>query len=144
VPAPATLAAALGPSPYAATTTPQQANADSDGRFSLRLDAGVWDVGLVPPADAILPRLWLSDLDLTQDLDVGTVTVPRGVMVHGVVNDPSGAPLAHANVRIYTVAGGNASCAPTDAQCLVPPRLRAESSSGSDGVVSVILPSQPQ
>ena len=144
VPAAATVAAALGPATYAATTTPAQASADSDGRFSVRVDEGVWDVGLVPPADAMLPRLWLSSLDLSQDLDVGTVTVPRGVMVHGVVHDPAGAPLAHASVRIYTVTGANADCAPTDPQCLVPPRLRAESSSGADGVVALVLPSQPR
>jgi hypothetical protein len=144
VPAAATVAAALGPTPLAVATTPQQANADADGRFSLRLDAGFWDVGLVPPADSMLPRLWLTQLDLNTDLDVGTIVVPRGVMVHGVVHDPSGAPLAHANVRIYTVTSGNAACAPTDQQCLAPPRLRAEGSSGSDGVVAFILPSQPQ
>ena len=143
VPAAATVAAAIGPTPLA-VTTPQQANADADGRFSLRLDAGVWDVGLIPPADSLLPRLWLTQLDLTQDLDVGTVLVPRGVMVHGVVHDPSGAPLAQADVRLYTVTSGNTTCAPTDQQCLAPPRLRAEGSSGSDGIVALILPSQPK
>ncbi len=143
VPAAPTLAAALGPSPYSVTTTPQQANADANGRFSLRLDEGFWDVGLVPPADAMLPRLWLTQLDLNQDLDVGTVIVPAGVIVHGVVQDPSGAALARANVRIYTVTSGNDACAPTDQQCLAPPRLRAEGASGSDGTVAVILPSQP-
>lgn len=144
VPAPPTLAASQGASAYSLTATPQQAIASSDGRFSLRLDQGVWDVGLVPPADAMLPRLWLTQLDLNSDLDVGTVIVPRGVMVHGVVRDPYGAPLAHANVRIYTVSSGNAACAPTDQQCLAPPRLRAEGSSGADGIVALILPSQPQ
>ncbi|HEX8952082.1 MAG TPA: hypothetical protein VF945_09580, partial [Polyangia bacterium] len=144
LPAVPTLAAALAPSAYSVTTTPQQANAGTDGRFSLRLDEGFWDVGLVPPADAMLPRMWLTQLDLNQDLDVGTVVVPRGVMVRGVVHDPAGAPLAHANVRLYTVASGNAACAPTDQQCLAPPRLRAEGSSGADGVVALILPSQPQ
>ncbi|MCU1280570.1 MAG: hypothetical protein JWM53_4116 [bacterium] len=143
LPAPATLAATLGPTALA-VATPQQANASADGRFSLRLDAGFWDVGLIPPADAMLPRLWLSQLDLTGDLDVGTVLVPRGVIVHGVVHDPSGAPLAHANVRLYTVTSGNTTCAPTDQQCLAPPRLRAEGSSGSDGIVSLILPSEPK
>ncbi len=143
VPAAATLAAALGPSPLAVTTTPQQANAGADGRFSLRLDPGSWDVGLIPSADSLLPRLWLAGLDLSTDLDVGTVVIPRGVMVHGVVHDPSGAPLAHANVRLYTINSGNTSCAPTDAACLAPPRLRAEGSSGSDGIVTFILPSEP-
>ena len=144
VPAPATVAAALGPTPLAVATTPQQANAGADGRFSLRLDAGFWDVGLIPPPESMLPRLWLTQLDLNEDLDVGTVLVPRGVIVHGVVHDPSGAPLAHANVRLYTVTSGNTTCAPGDQQCLAPPRLRAEGSSGSDGIVSLILPSEPK
>jgi len=144
VPAAATLAATLAPTAYSVTATPQQASAGTDGRFSLRVDQGDWDVGLVPPADAMLPRLWLTELNLNQDVDVGTVTLPRGVMVHGEVRDPMGAPLPHANVRIYTVASGNSNCAPTDQQCLAPPRLRAEAASGSDGVVALILPSQPQ
>jgi hypothetical protein len=144
VPAAATVAAALSPTSLVAATTPQQANADADGRFSLRLDAGFWDVGLIPPADSMLPRLWLTQLDLNGDLDIGTVLVPRGVIVHGVVHDPSGAPLAHANVRLYTVTSGNTTCAPGDQQCLAPPRLRAEGSSGSDGIVSLILPSEPK
>jgi hypothetical protein len=144
VPAAATLAATLGPTAFSVSTTPQQANAGSDGRFSLRVDEGVWDVGLVPPAGALLPRLWLTQLDLDADLDVGTVVVPKGVMVHGVVHDPTGGALAHANVRIYTIPSGNANCAPTDEQCLAPPRLRAEGSSGTDGVVALILPSPPQ
>lgn len=144
VPAPATVAASLQVTPSTVASTPQQATASNDGRFSLRLDPGNWDVGLVPPADAMLPRLWLSELDLQGDLDVGSVLIPAGVMVHGVVHDPSGAALPHANVRIYTVSSGNAACAPTDQQCLAPPRLRAETTSGSDGIVAVILPSQPQ
>jgi len=47
----------------------------------------------------MLPRLWLQQKDLRADLDVGTVVMPAGVLVHGVVHDPSGAPLPHANVR---------------------------------------------
>jgi len=144
VPAPSTVSATLVATPFAAATTPAQANAGTDGRFSLRIDPGTWDIGLVPPADAMLPRLWLTQEPLDSDLDIGTVTMPRGVMVHGVVHDPSGAPLAHANVRIYTSISGNADCPPGDQQCLAPPRLRAESSSGSDGIIAVILPSQPQ
>jgi hypothetical protein len=143
-PAPPTLAATVVATPTMSAATPNMATASSDGRFSVRLDPGVWDVGLVPPADAMLPRLWLLQLDVTSDLDVGTVTVPPGVMVHGVVHDPTGAPLPHATVRIYTVSSGNSGCAADNEQCLAPPRLRAESTSGSDGIVAVILPSQPQ
>ncbi len=144
VPSPSTVAAALGPTPYTATTTPQQSTADADGRFAVRLDHGLWDVGLMPPPDSMLPRLWLPTVDLTvHDVDVGALTLPKGVLVHGVVQDPAGAPLPAADVRLYTVAAGNADCAVNDRSCLAPPRLRAEAASGSDGVVSVILPSQP-
>jgi len=144
MPAASTVAAALAATPATVAATPSTATAGADGRFSLRLDPGFWDIGLIPPADAMLPRLWLSQIDLNQDLDEGTIIVPSGAIVHGVVHDPSGAPLPHANVRIYTVSSGNAGCAADNQQCLSPPRLRAESPSGSDGVVSVILPSQPQ
>ncbi|HEY2748239.1 MAG TPA: hypothetical protein VGL86_26635, partial [Polyangia bacterium] len=142
-PASPTLAATLAATPSTGAATPDMATASSDGRFSVRLDPGLWDVGLVPAADAMLPRLWLTQLPLTADYDVGTVTVKPGVMVHGVVHDPSGAPLPHATVRLYTVSGGNSACATNDDECLAPPRLRAQSTSGSDGIVAVILPSQP-
>jgi protocatechuate 3,4-dioxygenase beta subunit len=143
VPAGSTVAAALAATPSTSSATPQQATASNEGRFSLRLDPGYWDIALVPPAGAMLPRMWLPQRNLNGDLDVGTVTMPAGVLVHGVVHDPSGAPLPHANVRIYTAESGNAGCGANDPQCLTPPRLRAESTSGSDGILAVILPSQP-
>lgn len=147
VPSQATLAAALGPSPLSVVAAPPQAVADADGRFAVRLDKGVWDIGLVPPPTTELPRLWLTDLSIEGDVDVtgaGGVMLPLGVMVKGLVQDASGAPVAHANVRLYTVAPGNANCKAGDAGCLAPPRLRAEGSTGPDGAVGLILPSQPQ
>jgi hypothetical protein len=145
VPGAATVAQALGPSMLGIAVSPRQTIADSDGRFALRLDRGVWDIGLIPPADAMLPRLWLTNAVLeTLDVDVGSVMLPSGVMVHGVVHDSYGQPLPKANVRFYTVSELNAGCSSGDGNCLIPPRLRAEGSSGADGVLSLILPSQPQ
>jgi hypothetical protein len=145
VPGAGTVAQSLGPSMLGIAVSPRQTTADSDGRFALRLDRGVWDIGLIPPADAMLPRLWLTNAILeTADVDVGPVMVPRGVRVHGVVHDPDGQPLPKANVRLYTVNELNAGCSSGDGNCLVPPRLRAEGSSGADGVLSLILPSQPK
>lgn len=144
VPGAATVAAALGPTPFVVTTTPPQTLADVDGRFALRLDRGAWDIGLIPPADSMLPRLWLANTVVQSDVDLGSITVPRGVMVHGLVHDPIGVPLARATVRLYTVAAGNSTCSGADKnQCLAPPRLRAEGSSAADGLVTLILPSQP-
>ena len=142
VPSQATVAATIGPSPYATSTAPPQTVADADGRFALRLDAGVWDIGLIPPPESMLPRLWMTGTDVEQDTDFGAIVLPRGVLVRGVLHDPSGNPLGLANVRLYTVAAGNAAC--SDASCLAPPRLRAEGSSGTDGQVGLILPSEPR
>jgi hypothetical protein len=145
VPGASTVAQSLGPNMLGIAVTPRQTTADADGRFALRLDRGVWDIGLVPPADAMLPRLWLTNAVLeTLDVDVGPVMLPPGVMVHGVVHDSYGQPLPKANVRLYTVNQLNAGCSSGDGNCLVPPRLRAEGSSGPDGVLSLILPSQPK
>src|SRR5207244_1288705 len=103
VPGAATVAQALGPAnTQGVTVTPRQTISDSDGRFALRLDRGVWDIGLIPPADAMLPRLWLTNTVLDGvDVDVGAVTVQRGAMVHGAVYDSYGHALPKANVRLY-------------------------------------------
>ncbi|MDB4968746.1 MAG: hypothetical protein JWN44_4435 [Myxococcales bacterium] len=145
VPGASTVAQSLGPNmTLGIAVTPRQTVADGDGRFALRLDRGVWDIGLIPPADSMLPRLWLTNAVLDADVDVGPVMLPRGVMVHGVVHDPRGVALPLANVRLYTINELNAGCSSGDSNCLVPPRLRAEGSSGADGVLSLILPSQPK
>jgi hypothetical protein len=141
----ATVAASVAPTPYLVATTPPQTLSDADGRFALRTDKGFWDIGLIPPGDTMLPRLWMTSIDISSDLDIKSVKLPRGVMVRGIVKDPDGNPLARANVRLYTVLPDNANCPSGDGRdsCLAPPRVRAEGSTGSDGTVGVILPSQP-
>lgn len=120
----------------------QQAVADADGRFALRLDPGTWDVGLFPPPDSMLPRRWLSGTKVEADTDIGTLILPRGVLVHGRVADPDGRPLPQANVRLYTVAAADPDC--PDGSCLLPPRLRAEGSTDTEGQVALILSGRPQ
>jgi hypothetical protein len=145
----ATVAASVEQTPYLVAAMPSQTLSDADGRFALRTDKGFWDIGLIPPSDTMLPRLWMTSIAIESDLNLSygnaPIKLPRGVMVHGIVKDPDGNPLARANVRLYTVLPDNANC-PSGADrdsCLAPPRVRAEGSTGSDGTVGVILPSPP-
>lgn len=128
--------------PFNGTASPPQTVSDLDGRFAVRLDKGTWDVGLIPPADSMLPRLWLSGTNVQSDVDLGTLMVPRGVSVTAVIRGSTGAVLGHAMVRLYTIApdcnGGD------PATCASPPRLRAEGSSSAGGLVDFLLPSQPR
>jgi hypothetical protein len=91
----------------------------------------------------MLPRLWLSGKDVQSDLDLRTIRLPTAVKVTAVVLDPRGAALAHANVRLYTIAPGCYGAA-DPSTCMAPPRLRAEGSSSSGGLVDFILPSAPR
>jgi hypothetical protein len=128
----------------ASTTAQTPATTDADGRFSLRIDPGVWDVGLVPPAEKMLPRLWRTGVLVGNGgLDVGQMDVPTGVMVRAAVIDAAGTPVLGTGVRLYTVAEQNANCRSGDATCLVPARLRAEAAVDETGWVTVILASRP-
>jgi hypothetical protein len=141
----ATLAQSNGsPSPLrTAPTSAPPAMTGQDGHFSLRLDPAVWDVGLIPPPETMLPRLWVTGTNVISNTDLGEPTFPRGVMVHGVVRDASNRPVPVADVLIYTVASGNANCAPNDLSCLAPARLRAEGPTDAKGTVGIILPNKP-
>lgn len=132
------------PAPTAATATAATpATTGPDGRFALRLDPATWDVGLIPPAGALLPRLWLVSTSVVTNTALPDVTVPRGVMVQGIVHDDKGAAV-DADVRLYTVAAGNsANCGSQPDGCLAPARLRAEGPTDNAGTVTMILPSQP-
>jgi hypothetical protein len=145
-PMPSTLgAAAAAPDNLLRTlpTSAPPAMSGLDGTFSLRLDPAQWDVGLIPPADAMLPRVWLPGTNVIANTDLGERIIPRGVMVHGVVRDAANRPVPVADVLIYTVAPGNASCATGDLSCLAPARLRAEGPTDANGAVGIILPNQP-
>jgi len=145
VPTPATLQQALVGAGYAALTAPMPAAVDSDGRFTLRLNQGTWDIVIVPPADSMLPRQWLGSMLVMGDAELPPVWMPRGVVVHGLVLAAADeAPISGADVRLYTIVDSNAQCAAGDSSCLSPPRLRAEGSSHTDGDVPFILPNQPQ
>jgi hypothetical protein len=128
----------------APTSSPSPAATDADGRFSLRVDPGTWDIGLVPPADKMLPRLWKTGIQVGNgDTDLMQIDVPTGVMVRAHVVDRDGQTVPDAGVRLYTVAEHNRDCRSDDATCLAPARLRAEASADASGWVTLILASRP-
>lgn len=146
VPALATLGENVSAQIYAALTAPAATNADDDGRFAVRLNPGAWDIGIIPAATSMLPRVWLDKLSVTTGDVVlaNPIVLPMGVVVQGSVIDATGVPITSADVRIYVVPTANSSCDSDDSDCLAPARLSAEGTSDNSGMVSVLLPSQPK
>lgn len=146
VPALATLGENVSAQIYAAVTAPAPTNADTDGRFAVRLNPGVWDIGIIPGATSMLPRVWLDKLSVTGGDVVlaNPIVLPMGVVVQGSILDALGLPVAGADVRIYTVPTTNSGCDSGDLDCLAPARLSAEGTSDGSGMVSVLLSGQPK
>jgi hypothetical protein len=146
VPALATLGETVGAQVYAALTAPTATTADDDGRFAVRLNPGAWDIGIIPAAATMLPRVWLDKLSISGgDVTLANaIVLPMGVIVHGNVIDATGMPVIGADVRIYTVPTANSSCDSDDLDCLAPARLSAEGTSSDAGLVSMLLSSQPK
>lgn len=146
LPALATLGETVGAQVYAALTAPTAISADDDGRFAVRLNPGTWDIGIIPAAATMLPRVWFDKLNVSGgDVTLANpIVIPMGVVVHGNVVDATGMPVSDADVRIYTVTTANAGCDNTDLNCLAPARLSAEGTSSDLGQVSIVLSGQPQ
>jgi hypothetical protein len=121
------------------------AQSDASGRFALRLDAGSYDVALVPSATSLLPRRWLPRTQVSADTDLGDVVLPNGTIARVTVSDSGGNPLASSSVQLYSVDAANAACSPTMTgylDCLAPPRLMAQGTTSGTGALPVLLPSQ--
>lgn len=135
--------ATLVAQPDSITTTPAPGEAvtDASGVFVLRLDTGVYDLGLIPPPRAQLPLTWVAGARIDSDTNLGDLVVPMGTLVVAQVRTSSGMPLGGADVRLYRVPD-KAACAENNPSCRAPARLGAEGTSGNDGAVPLTLPSQ--
>ncbi len=116
------------------------ATSDVDGRFSLRLDVGTYDLALVPPASSQLPRQWVVGQVVNGDVDLHRVVAAKPVLFDGVVLTISGEPVK-ATLHLYIVPAGNAGCVERGATCLAPPRLQAEGNTDKNGRAPLLLPS---
>jgi hypothetical protein len=137
-PGPSTVANAVQAMSLADVNNVASTATASDGRFTLPVDAGKYDVGLLPLASMKLPRRWIDSLQITADLDVGDVLIPPAALVGGQVLAPDGSQLQNADVQIYAIS--SATCPNRALTCLSPARLAAESSTDASGIIQVLLP----
>src|SRR5207249_5570658 len=103
VPTPATLADALKPSTNALVPKLPSALTDAMGRFILHVDAGGYDLSLIPPAPSGLPRQWVDRTFITTDITLPDISMLQGAIVAGQITDASGAPLVGADIRLYSL-----------------------------------------
>jgi len=140
-PSPSMVASALGAQSLADVSNVAATATAGDGRFTLPLDPGAYDVGLLPPATMKLPRRWIDRLQIGMDLDVGDVLLPPAALVRGRVLDPQGNALVNADVQVFTLSPSMSTLCPNrNLACLSPARLAAEGTTGSDGGVQMLLP----
>ena len=97
----------------------------SDGRFSLPLDPGPYQLDYEPRAGSPFPRLteflvMVEDPNNPNVVNEPDIRLRAGALVDGLVHDAAGLPVAHAIVRIYQVR-----CMQTQG-CVSAPHLLAE------------------
>ena len=83
-------------------------NTTVTGTFSLLSSATTFDLHVRPPAGAPLAGAVLRDVTVAGPLNVGTITLPAGFVVSGVVRDGLGTPLADADFDVVELATGDA------------------------------------
>jgi hypothetical protein len=119
-----------------------------DGTFTVWLDPSISGVPMtydlaVEPADfSAVPRATVAGIDATVSQDLESIFLPESAYVRGVVTDPSGNPLADAQVKIYEIAAEEGACiaqhAPQD--CQPPAIIRATGRTDESGIVRLTLP----
>ncbi len=113
---------------------------ETDGRFSLRLDLGQYDLAFIPPASKLLPRHWMNLGPLTSDTDLHDVVLPPGVIVRTQVVDSDGDAVQGAGIQLFIVPAP--SCGGEDPACARTPRVLVDTATSSDGSAQMLLPTQ--
>ncbi len=114
--------------------------ADPNGRFSLPLDPGTYQLDYDPPAGSPVPRL--TELAVTIPTGAGQithdVTLPVPARLQGTVYAPGGLPLPSATVRIFEVrCSGQDDCF---GSTRTPPGLLAQTVSDASGTFRAVVP----
>jgi hypothetical protein len=106
-----------------------------DGRFSLPLDPGTYQLDYDPPPGVAAPRA--TELAVTIAGDVQRdVTLPAAVVIDAVVTGPMG-PLANATVRIFEPrCGSSEDCFGPNR---TPPWLRGQVQTGTSGNIRAVV-----
>lgn len=120
-----------------------QTPTDAEGRFSLRLDPGDYDLDIVPePGTA--PRYSLDNQRVQSDLDAGNIRLPRPTLGQVKVLGPEGYPVLRVNLRIFQLPSSQPGTQCVQGKpCSQAARLRAELSTDSKGMAKFLLPDVP-
>jgi hypothetical protein len=103
----------------------------ANGRFSLSLDPGTYQIDFIPQAGAPVPRLTKYDVEVREGISDVDVQLPEGALVHGAVLNSFNEPVANALIRIF-----DTRCV-ADEPCTLP-ALIAETQTDAKGEFRVV------
>ena len=103
------------------------------GAFELVVDAGVYDLRVLPDASTGAPATRIAGLDVSLDPPFTTVELPPPGLLHLVVSGPVAGPLAGATVELYLDQDD-------DEDLAVTPPLLTRGTTGASGSVDLLVP----
>jgi hypothetical protein len=123
----------------------------ADGSFFIWVDPQLvgalasYDLTCDPPDGAPVPRWAFPDVGVTNLVDnvgLGTLTLPPGRHVRGIVSDDHGEPVPNAELRLFEVVNDPTLCnvGRLPANCILPAALRARDRSDAQGQVELVVP----
>lgn len=104
-------------------------DATGSGRFSLRVDPGVYDFEVRPPDGSGLPRWSRDGILVSGDVPDLQIALPAPSVTMAEVVDARGVAVAGASIRAYVLASDGARA-----------HLWAEATTGADGSTVLLLP----
>lgn len=129
-----------GPDPVPTCTStpgsPASGTTDANGRFTLYLDPGTYQLDYDPPAGSAATRLTEYGVTVGIDPITHAVDLSAAGLVQGKVLAPDMTPLPSATVRIYAPRCSGSACSAAGAP---PPQLRAQAVTDANGFFRVAV-----
>ena len=110
---------------------PFVAQIDTFGTYAMHLDAGVYDLSVLPTAESGAPPMLVNGHDITENQTLD-FDLPAPGLAHMTVTSPEGAPLSDVTIELYRADDE------TD-----PPRVLVKGTTDLDGVVDLLVPHPP-
>lgn len=106
----------------------EDSGTNPDGTFATLVDAGIWDVGVIPAlASRKAPVLFQDQPLTTTDVNLGDIVVQPGRLLTCSVTDPLGFPIANGSIMVRTSPGRDKMYLPSN-------------NTSAAGVASIIVP----
>ncbi len=89
---------------------------DALGNFVTTVPAGLYRVSFTPPIPPLSSHLVteVEDVIIVGTKNMGTITLPPGVLISGLIRDPAGFPLAGVNLDVIDLTTGDNLILPGD------------------------------